>query len=244
MAKQLIPEELDALIKEYLTDGVLTDKERQVILKKAVGMGLDRDEIDLYLDAQVQKIDQETDAVVRKQKSKTCPYCGAPVPQLADKCPECGQYITPEASKELQEILENLEVALVDFKAGRDIEKNKALVERYARKARLYYSNNPKIKSLLLEINDELALADKKLKSKLRYEDMKSFFSSRWLWFGIEIILLLLIFYFSFNWVFNLDEASSKDRRALLFIILVPEAIFFGWLIISSAKWAANKKKS
>ena len=156
MAKQLIPEELDALIKEYLTDGVLTDKERQVILKKAVGMGLDRDEIDLYLDAQVQKIDQETDAVVRKQKSKTCPYCGAPVPQLADKCPECGQYITPEASKELQEILENLEVALVDFKAGRDIEKNKALVERYARKARLYYSNNPKIKSLLLEINDEL----------------------------------------------------------------------------------------
>ena len=189
MAKQLIPEELDALIKEYLTDGVLTDKERQVILKKAVGMGLDRDEIDLYLDAQVQKIDQETDAVVRKQKSKTCPYCGAPVPQLADKCPECGQYITPEASKELQEILENLEVALVDFKAGRDIEKNKALVERYARKARLYYSNNPKIKSLLLEINDELALADKKLKSKLRYEDMKSFFSSRWLWFGSGLVL-------------------------------------------------------
>ena len=35
MAKNLIPEELDALIKEYLTDGVLTDKERQVILKKA-----------------------------------------------------------------------------------------------------------------------------------------------------------------------------------------------------------------
>ena len=69
MAKQLIPEELDALIKEYLTDGVLTDKERQVILKKAVGMGLDRDEIDLYLDAQVQKIDQATDAAARKQTS-------------------------------------------------------------------------------------------------------------------------------------------------------------------------------
>ena len=46
MAKNLIPEELDALIQEYLTDGVLTDKERAVILKKAEGMGLDRDEID------------------------------------------------------------------------------------------------------------------------------------------------------------------------------------------------------
>ena len=28
MAKQLIPEELNELIHEYLTDGVLTDKER------------------------------------------------------------------------------------------------------------------------------------------------------------------------------------------------------------------------
>ena len=54
---KLIPEELDALIQEYLTDGVLTEKERKVILKKAVGMGLDSDEIDLYLDAQIQKLD-------------------------------------------------------------------------------------------------------------------------------------------------------------------------------------------
>ena len=39
MAKQLIPEELNELIQEYLTDGVLTDKERQVILKKAERLG-------------------------------------------------------------------------------------------------------------------------------------------------------------------------------------------------------------
>ena len=35
MANNLIPEELQALIQQYLTDGVLTDKERQVILRKA-----------------------------------------------------------------------------------------------------------------------------------------------------------------------------------------------------------------
>jgi hypothetical protein len=104
MAKQLIPEELDQLIQEYLTDGVLTDKERQVILRKAEGMGLDRDEIDLYLDAQVQKIDQATDAAARRQKGKQCPYCGGSVPQLTDKCPHCGENITAEASEELQEI--------------------------------------------------------------------------------------------------------------------------------------------
>ena len=64
MAKKLIPEEIEALIQQYLTDGVLTDKERQVILRKAEGMGLDRDEIDLYLDAEVQKIDQQTDMYI------------------------------------------------------------------------------------------------------------------------------------------------------------------------------------
>ena len=163
MAKKLIPEELDALIQEYLTDGVLTEKERQVILKKAEGMELDRDEIDLYLDAQVQKIDQATDAAVRKQKGKTCPFCGSPVPQLAEKCPECGQLITPEASKELQEILDNLEDALIGFKTGKDAKRNRATIDKYVRKAELYYENNPKVQKLLTNINKEVSKTSKSI---------------------------------------------------------------------------------
>ena len=58
MANHLIPEELNDLIQEYLTDSVLTDKERAVIFKKAESMGLDRDETDVYIDAEVQKIEQ------------------------------------------------------------------------------------------------------------------------------------------------------------------------------------------
>jgi hypothetical protein len=166
MPKQLIPEELNELIQQYLTDGVLTDKERQVILKKAEGMGLDRDEIDLYLDAEIQKIDQAADAVVRRQKGKTCPYCGASIPQLADKCPECGQFITPDASEELQEIFDNLEEALVDMKSGKNINKNKATVERYIRKAKMYYGNNPKIHKLMEEIENETNLINKKVKKE------------------------------------------------------------------------------
>lgn len=224
MAKKLIPEELDALIQEYLTDGVLTEKERQVILKKAEGMGLDKDEIDLYLDAQVQKIDQATDAAVRKQKSKACPYCGAPVPQLADKCPECGQFITPEASKELEEILENLEEALVNMKSRSDFDRSKAIVERYSRKARLYYSNHPKIKLLLAEIDSETDNAEKTNKSIKRKETIVSIIKNRWFWVFIECILsAMLIIYFSLqlskyeqinhdNWVkWNKDRYENKD---------------------------------
>lgn len=189
MAKQLIPEELQALIDQYLSDGVLTDKERAVILKKAEGMGLDRDEIDLYLDAEVHKIDQAIDVAVRKQKGKTCPYCGGSVPQLTDKCPHCGEYITAQASEELQEIFDTLEEALVDMKAGKDISRSKATVERYARKAKMYYGSNPKIQKLLGEVESEMADAERKAKSKAKKEGIVGVVTNKWGWVLIEAIV-------------------------------------------------------
>lgn len=190
MAKQLIPEELDLLIQEYLTDGVLTDKERAVILRKAEGMGLDRDEIDLYLDAQVQKIDQATDAAARRQKGKQCPYCGGSVPLLSDKCPHCGQFITPEASADLQDILDNLEEALVNMKSEKDFDRSKALVEKNIRKAKMFYSNHPKIKQLLVEIDSEMAIAEKRIKAN----NFKR--KSKWYWsaipFGVGVIMMII----------------------------------------------------
>lgn len=193
MAKQLIPEELQALIDQYLTDGVLTDKERQVILRKAEGMGLDRDEIDLYLDAEVQKIDQATDAAARRQKGKTCPYCGGSIPQLTDKCPHCGENITPEASSELQEIFDNLEEALVNLKSGKDIHASKATVERFARKAKMYFGNNPKVQKLLAEIETETVNAEKKAKALVRNRGIINFVKEKPKTVGCLSIILICI---------------------------------------------------
>lgn len=193
MAKYLIPEELEALIKEYLTDGALTNKERQVILKKATAMGLDRDEIDLYLDAQVQKIDQATNAAIRRQKGKQCPHCGDYVSQMTDKCPGCGQYITPEATKELEEILDKLEDALVSMKSWKEFDKNKAIVERYERKARMYYSNHPKIKALLAEVEEEKVKAETKFKSIRRKETVTSIIKNKWVWSALAIVIGLIL---------------------------------------------------
>lgn len=208
MAKQLIPEELQALIDQYLTDGVLTDKERAVILKKAEGMGLDRDEIDLYLDAEVQKIDQATDAAVRRQKGKSCPHCGAYVSQLTDKCPECGQYITPEATKELEDILDNLEEALINMKSGEEFDRSKAVVERYERKAKMYYSNHPKIKTLLAEIDNEMKDAETKIKSAARRKIMVSILTNKWLWCVIPMIIGAMAILIAFK-VNNKDAAMA-----------------------------------
>lgn len=166
--KSCIPQELDDLIKEYLTDGIISAKERLVLLNKAQNMGLDVNEVDLYIDAQQQKADQAVAAAMNKRRGKTCPYCGSSIPELTDKCPNCGANITPEASNELQDIFEHLESALVDFKSGEDVEKNKAEVERYVRKARMYYGNNPKVKKLLEEVELESEAAEEEARKNAR----------------------------------------------------------------------------
>ena len=155
------PKEFEDLLQEYLIDGIITDKERRVLLRKAEQLGLDVEEIDLYIDAQEQKVNQSLNEAAAKLKGKSCPYCGSPVPQLADKCPACANHITPEASEELQEIIENLEEALVDFKSGENFSRNKANVERYLRKAKMYYGSNPKIKILIEEVNAETEKAER-----------------------------------------------------------------------------------
>ena len=229
MEKSIFPEELNILIQQYLTDGVLTDKERQVILKKAEGMGLDRDEVDLYLDAEVQKIDQQTDAAVRRQKGKQCPYCGAPTPQLADKCPECGQYITPEATKELEEILDNLEEALVNMKSREDFDRNKAIVERYERKARMYYSNHPKIKTLLAEVDAEMKVAENKLKSAKRKETTISILKNRWLWIALLLVIAILMM------IIGNSMGRDGEMIALLGLLLLTFVAAYAFLFIAKA---------
>lgn len=179
MAKVNIPEELEALVQEYLTDGIITTKERLVLLKKAESLGVDVDEFDLYLDAQQQKSDQIADAAVRKAKGATCPFCGAPVPMLTDKCPECGQFITAEASAELKDVLESLESFMVDFKAGYDVKRSKAEVERNIRKAKLYYSNHPKVKLLLQDVEKEIQSTESKRKKAAL---MNSTVKNIWFW--------------------------------------------------------------
>ena len=210
MAKKLIPEELDALITQFLTDGVLTDKERQVILRKAEGMGLDRDERDLYLDAEVQKIEQAADSITRQRKGKTCPYCGASVPLLTEKCPYCGENITPEASDELKDIFDNLETALIDLKDAKAYKRNKATVECYVRKAKMYYGSNLKVQKLLAEVEIEMSVAEKKAKSQARIIMLKAFLTNPWTYGALFIIFTILWIAFCVYKAVNADDETSS----------------------------------
>ena len=60
-------EELEQLIEIALTDGVLTDKKKEVIFKKAQALGVDIDELEMVLDARVYKMSQQTNNVAPVQ---------------------------------------------------------------------------------------------------------------------------------------------------------------------------------
>jgi len=83
--------EIEKLIDLALADGQITEKERNVILKKAEALGLDIEEVEMTLDGRLHQLD----ASKPKQKEKvgnikTCPACGAPVKTMALNCSDCG----------------------------------------------------------------------------------------------------------------------------------------------------------
>lgn len=170
---RIIPEELDILIQEYLTDGVITERERKVLLNKAAALNLNIEEVDLYIDAQQQKVRQSIDNKIAKQRGTKCPHCGQYVEALSDRCPACSNPMSATSSTELVEIIESLENALVDMKANRQFAQSKATVEKNLRKAELYYSSNPKVKILIEKVNAEIAIAEK----NKRKSDRKAFFN-------------------------------------------------------------------
>ena len=91
-------EKIEQLIKAALADGVLTEKEKQILFKRAQEQGIDLDEFEMVLDArlvELQKAEQE-----KREKSapksdkygdvRKCPACGAIVGAFKGSCPECG----------------------------------------------------------------------------------------------------------------------------------------------------------
>ena len=207
------PKELVDLLEQYLTDGVMTSKEREVLLRKAEAMNVDKDEFDLYIDAEIQKIDQKADAIKRQSKGKLCPFCEASIPMLADKCPECGGNITPQATKELEEIIEKLEDALVNFKSGKDIEKSKAEVERYIRKAEMYYENNTKVKKLVKTVNLELTKAQEEAKKDARKKSIIRILKSPG--FLSPLIILGAFGLFGLMGVFIENDPTTKPKPCI-----------------------------
>lgn len=108
----LYNEKIETLISAALADGILTEKEKQVLFKKAQAEGIDLDEFEMVLDARlVEKNKKETSAPKSNKYGdvRKCPACGAMVPALSGACPECGyEFSGIEANLSSQKLAELL----------------------------------------------------------------------------------------------------------------------------------------
>lgn len=124
-------EKLEALITAALADGVLTEKEKQILFKKAEAMGIDLDEFEMVLDARLvelkkkeAKANQQYQLEMEKAKSaqpsapksekygdvRKCPACGAIVPSMAAKCPKCGyEFTNVEANSSTRLLMQKID---------------------------------------------------------------------------------------------------------------------------------------
>lgn len=112
-----------------LADGELTEKEKQVLFKKAEAAGIDLDEFEMVLDARLfekQKAMQAPQpqavggAAPKSDKYgdvKKCPSCGAMIESYTTKCPDCGyEFRNVESNASVQKLMKLLMEA--DEKSG------------------------------------------------------------------------------------------------------------------------------
>ena len=129
-------EQIENLINLALADGELTEKEKQILFKKAEAAGIDLDEFEMVLDAKLHEKKQTVIAAapsVAAPKSdkfgdvRKCPSCAAILQSFQTKCGDCGHEFTNiEAVGSSQKLFDLLQAAtLRNSKALTDLEYQK-----------------------------------------------------------------------------------------------------------------------
>ena len=151
-------EKIESLINFALADNELTEKERQILFKKAEEAGIDLDEFEMVLDAKLHQkklSTKEPDApVAATPKSdklgdiKKCPACAAIVGSFQGICSDCGHEFTNiESVSSVQKLYSEL-MRVEEEERNRKIEKSG-------------------IKNLTSMLTDSSALDDMQLKQNI-----------------------------------------------------------------------------
>lgn len=94
-------EQLEKLIEMALLDGELTEKEKQVLFKKAESFGVDLDEFEMVLESKLFEVQKKAKTEVASAPAaapksdkfgdiRKCPSCGAVCQSFQTKCDDCG----------------------------------------------------------------------------------------------------------------------------------------------------------
>jgi len=115
-------EKLEKFIEMALMDGELTEKEKQILFKKAEALDIDLDEFEMVLEAKLyekqQSIKSEKTETIAAPKSdkygdiKKCPACGAMTQSFQTKCPDCGhEFSNIDANVSIERLFKMLDEA-------------------------------------------------------------------------------------------------------------------------------------
>lgn len=136
-------EQLEKLIEMALMDGELTEKEKQVLFKKAEAMGVDLDEFEMVLEAKLyekqQSMQQSTQTTAAPKSDKfgdvkKCPACGAMVQSFQTKCPECDhEFSGIEANTSINKLFQMLNDAENERKESGGVSVGKAIGGMFAK---------------------------------------------------------------------------------------------------------------
>jgi hypothetical protein len=112
-------EKIENLINFALADGELTEKEKQILFKKAEEAGIDLNEFEMVLDAKLHEKQQNLKAATPSAAApksdkfgdvKKCPACGAMVQSFQTKCSDCGhEFSNIEANASIHKLLKMLD---------------------------------------------------------------------------------------------------------------------------------------
>jgi hypothetical protein len=122
--------EIEKLIELALADGQITEKERNVILNKAISLGIDQDEVEMIIEGRLHQLKgiQPKPAKEKVGNIKTCPACGASVKSMTSACEDCGQeFANIEANKSITGLYNRINSLQKDVN-----EKEKVFNERKA----------------------------------------------------------------------------------------------------------------
>ena len=232
--------EIEKLIDLALADGKITEKERNVILKKATEFGVDQDEVEMTLDA---KLHQLNATQIKPNKEKvgnlnTCPSCGSIVNSFQTKCSDCGhEFRNVQTNSSIKDLMIELKkIKKTNFK-----EEDGDIDEEEYFKARAEVIRNfaiPSTKEDLIEFATK-SIAEFKEK-EIDYDELNSAWASK----AEEAISKMVIFsnndsslvsviaLLEKNLIIKQKRNKSNSRKsAISTAILLPFAFFVGYLM-------------
>ena len=230
----MFSKELENLIQATIADGILTEKEKAALVKRAQNEGVDLDELEIYIDSLMQQraqesyvqIGKETVAHEKLRKGNVCPHCNTPIPPMTKICPECGRAVNANetsADKELQEMVNKIGIALIKVKSSDDnvsFKKAKAECEVLIKQANLFYGTDRKIQMLLVELKDEIKLAQKNVEALERKRGLINLLKNGWFWIGVVALIGVSLILHSYTFLSHDNYNYNSHINMLLLGLL------------------------